>query len=242
MNRSLNNQKKGGNIGCIGALLGTLAVVLCTVVYSVISSLIANAVISARFKGEAACALLTLSFTAIAVSFVLYEIVFICFELARAKKDDKDGAGTKKMFRIVLPVCIFASLLFSVVSANTYTELNDDSIKKVCFVAYKKYSWEDGSDVMRYTLACSAEGQLTYTVTMKDGEKIEILNSVNSCSDEFKEKYENLYGYAAHLTESFESSDYIIEGKIIGEEYMSNIYKNDPKIWTHIEKIIDHGG
>lgn len=242
MNRSINNQKKSNNIGCLGALLGTLAVLVCTVIYSVISSLIANAIISARFKGEDACALLTLSFTAIAVSFVLYEIIFICFELARAKKDEKDGAGAKKLFRIVLPVCIGASLLFSIISANTYTKLADNSISKVCFVEYKEYSWENRSDVMRYTLACSAEGQLTYTVTMKDGQKIEILNSVNSCSDEFKEKYENLYGYAAHLTESFESSDYIIEGKIIGEEHMNNFYKNDPKIWKHIEKIIDQGG
>lgn len=240
MNRYIKNTPKSNNIGCLSAILGTLAVVVCTVIYAVVSSLVSNVIVSARLGSAPACALLSLSFIAIVVSFVLYEVIFICFELARAKKNESDGASAKRMLKIVAPVCICLSLLMSVVSANTYTKLTDNSLSKVCFAEYKTYSWSDRNDVMRYTLACSSDGNLTYTLTMKDGEKFEIFGSVNSCSDSFIEEYENLYGYAAHLSERFQNSEYIIEGKVIGAEYMESFYKDArPEIWVHLETIIN---
>lgn len=238
----MNNRSKNNNIGCFTAILGTVVVLLCTVIYAVISSLICNFTISTRFGQEIACALLPISFTVISISFVLYEIIFISYELTKVKKDAPDGASIKKAFRLLAPVCITISLIMSVVSANTYTKLGEDSIEKICFAKYESYSWNERSDVMRYTLACTPEGNLTYTLTMKDGEKIELFGSVNSCSDKFIEKYENLYGYAAYLCETFKDSEYIIEGKIIGEEYMESLYKeSNPDIWKYLEQMINEG-
>ncbi len=233
------NNNKNNNIGCLGAILGTLVVVVCVVIYAVLSSLICNVTVSARLGGEIACALLPLSMTVIVISFVLFEVIFIAYELAKIKGNDADGAAMKKLFRIVTPICIGLSLLLAVFHANTYTKLTEDSVSKVCFTEYKSYSWSERNDVMRYTLACDADGNLTYTLTMKDSEKIELFSSVNSCSDEFIEKHENLYGYAAYLTEEFNKGEYIIEGKVIGEEHMEKHYKDlQPKIWKHLETII----
>ena len=179
MQNNLRKPQKSNNIGCLTAILGTLIVIVCTVVYAIVSSLICNVIMSARFKGEIACALLPIAFTVILISFVLYEIVFICLELSKEKKNDPKSAPLRKLLRIAIPACIGISLLLSIVSANTYTKLDEDRISKVCFAEYKSYSWDGRNDVMRYTLACSPEGQLAYTLTMKDGEKIELFGSAN---------------------------------------------------------------
>ena len=227
------------NRGCLSAILGTLIVLLAVGAYAVLSSLISNALISTRFGSDASCALLSLSFTAISVSFVLYEAIFIVWEIKGSKSGDADAVKLKKIFRIVCVACICLSLLLAVFSANTFTRLDEDSVSKVCFVEYKTYTWEDRNDVLSYSLSCDSEGRLSYLVTMKDGEAVELFASVNSCSDEFIERYENLYGYAAYITQEFKNSEFIIEGKISGKEYMEKFYKDDkPEIWKHLEIII----
>ena len=126
------------NRGCLSAILGTLIVIFAVGAYAVLSSLISNAVISTRFERDAACALLSLSFTAISVSFVLYEVIFIVWEIKTSKSGDADAARLKKIFRIVCVACICLSLMLAVFSANTFTRLDGDSVSKVCFVEYKK--------------------------------------------------------------------------------------------------------
>lgn len=235
----MNKNSKNNNLGCLGAALGTLVVIICVVIYAVLSSLICNVTVSAKLGDEIACALLPFSMTIIVISFVLFEAIFISYELAKIRKNNSDGAKMKKLFRIVTPICIALSLLLAIFHANTYTKLNENSVSKVCFTEYKSYSWDERNDVMRYTLACDASGNLTYTLTMKDGKKIELFGSVNSCSDAFIEKHENLYGYAAYLCKTFKNSDYIIESRIMGEEYMEKLYKNShPDIWKYLEQII----
>ena len=75
---------------------------------------------------------------------------------------------------------------------------------------------------------------------MKDGERIELFGGVNSQSDSFSKEYGNPYGYAAYLTKEFRNSEYIIDERITGEEYMEQFYKKSyPEIWTHLESIIN---
>ena len=234
------NKNKTKNLGCLATLLGTLAVLVATVIYAVISSLICNLILTSRFASETVCALLPLSVTVIGVAFVLFEIAFFLLFLAKAKAGESEGKKLKKLFRTAAPICIGVALLLSIVSANTYTKLTDASISKVCFTEYKSYTWKDRNDVLRFTLACDENGSLTYTVTMKDGERIELFGGVNSQSDSFAEKYGNPYGYAAYLTKEFRNSEYIIDERITGEEYMERFYKESyPEIWTHLESIIN---
>ena len=222
-------------------ILGTLVVIVATVVYAIVSSLINNLFVSLRLGESADCALLPMTMTGITVAFVLFEIVFVLWLVKKGRKGSEDEKRTALIFRIALITALAASLLFACVGANTYTRLSDDSISKVVFIEQKIYKWNDKNNVMRYTLACSSEGSLSYTVTMKDGEKIELFGSVNSCTEEFIEKYENLYGYAAYLSNEFESSENaIIEGRIIGAEYMEKYYKDtDSVIWKYLNQIIN---
>lgn len=210
------------------------------IVYAVLSSFINRWIIGARFGDSASCALLPLSIAGLTVAFVLYEAIFIVRLIKFGNAED--DAKAKKVSRIVTVSCISLSFLFAIFSANTFTRLNDDSISKVCFAETQRYEWSERCDVLRYSLSCDANGALSFTVTMKDGEKIEILGSVNSCSKAFTDKYGNLYGYSAHLSEQFDKSEFIIEKSVTGVENMEKFYKDtDSEIWPFLANIIgDH--
>lgn len=161
-----------------------------------------------------------------------------------SSRSGDEGGKTARLFRIVLVAAICLSLLFALISANTYTKLGENSISKVCFVTQKEYKWNERNDVLRYTFACDASGGLTYSITMKDGNVIDIFGTQTSLSDSFKEKYEtdrvNLLKYAADLSEQFDNCDFIIEKKVIGTEYMEKFYKAEgSEIWVQIERIIN---
>ncbi|MBE6584828.1 MAG: hypothetical protein E7649_07660 [Ruminococcaceae bacterium] len=231
-----NDQKKQGS-GCISWLLGTALVIVGVVVYAVISSFINRWFLSARFGDLAACALLPLSLTGLTVAFVLYEAIFI----VRLVKfgNDADNAKAKRVSMIVTVASIALSLVFAVFSANTFTKLSEDSISKVCFVQTKSYQWNERCDVQRYALSCDANGTLSFSVTMKDGERIELWGEVNSCSQAFTDKYGNLYCYAAYLSEQFGQSQYIIESTVTGVEHMQKHYRDtNSEIWPQLERII----
>ena len=233
---------KNKNIGCFSGILGTLAVVVGVGIYILVSSLFNRIFVSARFGNDAACALLNLSTIGITVAFVLYEIIFLAWFLKKCRQAQGNDAQTnrfKKLFVTVLIVCIAASLIFAVVSANTLTECRDDSISSVCFVTTKEYRWDTRCDILRYSLSCSPEGALSFKITMKDGKSFDIINSVNSCTAEFIEMYENLYGYAAYLDGQLTNSEYIIDFSVSGVEYMEKYYRDAyPEIWKYLDTII----
>ncbi|MBQ4091233.1 MAG: hypothetical protein IJC64_02830 [Clostridia bacterium] len=236
MNNINNSPKKRGG-GCLSWLLGTVLVIVGVIVYAVLSSFLNRWLIGARLGNNAACALLPLSLTGLTVAFVLYEAIFIVHLIKFG--NDKDDAKAKKVSRIVTAACICLSLLFAIFSANTFTRLDESSITKVCFVETKTYQWTERCDVQKYALSCSAEGVLSFTVTMKDGEVIDLIGTVNSCTPEFTEKYGDLYGYAAHLAQSFDNGEFIIEKSVSGIENMEKFYKdtNSP-VWDSLKIII----
>ena len=242
-------------MGCGAGILGTLLVLVGVVLHALISTFIYRVFISARFGDEVACALLTLTYTGFAVSFVLYEVIFIVWQVRTSQRvTDKSSCidgGKKPLDKIVLWVmigCILLSLIFSVFAANTFTELREDSISKVCFVATKEYRWDNRCDVLRYTLTCDQSGALNFSITMKDGEVIELLGTSYSHSDTFAEMYRtsevDLLSYIADLTDAFDSSDYIIERSVnsVTIENAKTIYSNDENralIWEQIQRIIE---
>jgi len=247
LNRNLyRNTKKSNNKGCISGILGTLVVVAGIIAYAIIASLVNRLVIGWRLGNSVACALMTNTFTGMTVAFILYEAIFIVWQvkLSKAAAGVPDEKGTMaKIFRWVFIGCVSLSLILSFVFANTYTELREDSIAKVTFVTTKEYNWEEDNVVSRYTFACDAEGGLTFKVSMKDGETIDILGVVSSLTPEFKEKYNtdkvNLMAYAAHLSEEFDTSEFIIEKRVNGIEYMEKHYKeSSPELWEQIYRII----
>ncbi len=226
---------KNNNKGCLTGILGTLAVAVGVVLFSLFSSFVNKLFISTRFANNADCALLPLSLMIIGAAFVLFEVIFIIWQIWLGSRGGEKESKIKRVFLIVSVICLSLILLLPIVSACTYTKLSENTISKVCFVQYKSYDLE--KEMSRCTLACDEGGKLTFTVTMTDGEKIELLGTVNSCGTGFIDKYENLYGYAAYLSEMLSSKGY--PPRIIGEEYMTSYKEAHPEVWTHLEKIIE---
>ncbi len=242
------NNHKNKNKGCVSGILGTLLVFAGVAAFAVLNSLLGRLFTSLRYGDEAVCTIFTFSMTAIGIAFFLYEIIFIMWQIkltVTASGDQENAQRMSKAFKIVLPVCIALSLLVAVFSANTYTELKEDSISKVCFVKTEEYRWDETrNDVSRYVFSCDENASLTFNIIMKDGEVISLVGGVNSLTDSFKEKYDtsnaNLLAYAADLTEKFGSSGYLIDKKLEGAEHMEKYKDNNPSAWIYIEKIIEN--
>ena len=237
---------KKNNKGCFSGVIGTIFVVLGVGAYAVISSLFNRAFVGEAFGNEIACGLMTKWLTGVGIAFILYEAIFILWEFDLLKKakcnfDEKKG---KRILLAIALICICASLLIGVVFANTYIECREDSISKVCFAPTKEYRWDTRCDVLRYSLSCDQNGSLTFNITMKDGEVVELLGNVTSVSESFNNKYGtdkvNLLSYAAYLSEEFEASEFIIEKSISGKEFMEKFYNNSERaeIWKCLELII----
>ena len=256
-----NNKNSGSSLGCGAGFLGTIFVLLGVALHAILSSLIAKAFIGSRFAGDVACAVLTLTITNIIVAFALYEIVFIVWQVRAAQRinekkssllrptvTENEKKQMDKVFIIVLIVCIALSLAFSVVNANTFTCLKEDSISTVVFTTTKEYRWDgEKCDVLRYAFACDESGGLTFKITMKDGKVFDLLGGVTSLSDGFAEKYNtdkvNLLAYVADLSEQFDSSEFIIERSVTDAtvENAKKAYENNTDnalIWEQIQRII----
>ncbi len=212
-----------------------MCIIIGVVIYAVVSSLVNNLFISLRFGDASACALLSLSFAGIIVAFIAFDVIFIVWQLKLFRRGEESEAKFNKIFKVTLAVCLSMVLLFPIISANTFTMLDDSSFSKVFFTEYRKY--DISTDITHATLACDANGNLTYTVTMRDRETIELFGSVNSCGSGFIEDYENLYGYAAYLTTRLSENGQAI--RVMGKEYMESNYKDShPEIWKYLEEMI----
>lgn len=228
-------EQKKKNPGCMSGILGTVFVLLGVVAYTIISLLL-NRIFTAN-TGESSCTIIPLYFTGITVAFVLYEIIFIAWQikLTNLVQEKSDPTRFNKILKIVAISCICLSLIFAIVVANTYTVCTNDSIKKVCFVTTREYKW---NNVSRFILSCDESGSLEYTIKMKDGEVIELFNNVNTCSQEFLDEHKSLSGYAAFLTEQFRNSGFIIDEQIVGKEYFQKVRDSNPDVWENLNKII----
>ena len=235
-------------MGCGSGILGTLIVIVGVVVFAVISSLINSLFAKARFGGEVACGLYSLSIIAIIVAFVLYEVAFILWQLRAAKRASGQTDGMKdltKLTKIVTVAAILLSLLFSAVSANVFTKCSDKSISKVVLFSSKEYRWDDRCDVLCYNFSCDTDGNATFTVMMTDGEVIDLFGATSSVSDSFKERFKadevSLWGYAAYLAEEFASSGHYIEARITGEANLEKVKSNAPALYPYMKRIVDIG-
>lgn len=238
---------KNKNKGCISGVLGTALVILGIVVYAVISSLLNRLFVGAAHGNAVACALMTKWLVGVGIAFILYEAIFILwqFDVLKKSKPVQDNTGhNKKTFRIIVAACICASLVFGIVFANTYIDCREESISKVCFVTTKEYKWTDRNDVRRYSLSCDESGGLSFKITMKDGEIVELFGHVTSVTESFENKFHttnvNLLSYAAYLSNQFDTSEFVIEKQVSGVEYMERYYKEqNPDVWNLLEGIIN---
>lgn len=103
----------------------------------------------------------------VVIAFVLFEGVFLYWQISAGMKASgrADPEKMKRILGIVIAACLVLTACVALFCANTYTELSEDSISKVCFVTTKEYRWDDErNDVRSYTFECDENGNLSFTV------------------------------------------------------------------------------
>ena len=125
--------------------------------------------------------------------------------------------------------------MFPFIYANTYTQFDGETITKKALIGKTEYTTEN---VNGYSLICNDEG-LKFTISMRDGESFEIFNADTLISPKFNEKYESMFGYAAYLSDIYDSRESIVRKKVSGREKMESTYKESyPDVWKYLESII----
>ena len=250
----LNNfDKKKKGVGFGSTTLGTLIVIGAVVVYGIVSLLLCNLFASIHFGDEVGGALMTFWLASVGIAFILGEVVFIIGQVKLAMTASRKGEIEKitKAFRIALISSVALSFLLAIFTANNFIELKNDSISEVVFVTTKEYRWDkDDNDISSYSLVCDENGSLSFTVTIKGGKEISLLDSVNSLSEAFKKEHVNCLGYAAHLTEAFKGNELnTIEPKISDSTIKNaeKLYRDSDNeankiTWEMIERILNASG
>lgn len=236
--------------GFLSALIGTLAVLAGAFAAMLITAYIAGVIINSSIKDSATFISLSIPTAAVFLAyFVLFEVLFFKwqFRLSLEAKNSKPSLMAsqndaiispekfKKISRVLTIVVICLCLLFPFIYTNTYTQFDGEVITKRALVTKTEYTTDS---VNGYSLICNDEG-MKFTISMKDGESFEIFNADSLISPKFNEKYESMFGYAAYLSDVYDSREKIVRKKVSGKDKMESTYKESyPEVWKYLEEII----
>ena len=237
--------------GFLSAFVGTLAVLAGSFAAMLLTAFLAGVIINSSIKDSATFISLSIPTAAVFLAyFVLFEVLFFKwqFRLSLEEKSSKPSLMTsqaeapispekfKKISRVLTVIVLCLCLLFPFIYANTYTQFDGETITKKALIGKTEYTTEN---VNGYSLICNDEG-LKFTISMRDGESFEIFNADTLISPKFNEKYESMFGYAAYLSDIYDSRESIVRKKVSGREKMESTYKESyPDVWKYLESIIN---
>ena len=236
--------------GFLSALIGTLAVLAGAFAAMLITALIAGVIINSSIKDSATFISLSIPTAAVfLVYFVLFEVLFFKwqFRLSLEEKSSKPSLLTSsadapispekfaKVSRVLTIVVICLCLLFPFIYVNTYTQFDGENITQRSLITKTEYTKDS---VNGYSLICNDDG-MKFTISMRDGKSFEIFTADSLISEKFNEKYESMFGYAAYLSDVYDSREAIVRKKVSGKDRMEKAYKEDhPDVWKYLEVII----
>lgn len=138
--------------------------------------------------------------------------------------EKKAGFGeTVATKAIAFAAGLLIALVIGFVMSLSLTVYSDSGVSVLSAGKTKNYTWKDCAS---YEIAPSVLGdRLSVVMYMKDGEKVKLLPSDLSFSEEFLSKYANVYDYAADACESLDSvgaEKTVRERKTIEGEFFEN--------------------
>lgn len=236
--------------GFLSALLGTLAVLAGAFAAMLITTLIGGVIINSSIKESATFVSFSIPTAAVFLAyFVLFEVLFFKWQfrlsleaksvkptlMASQEESPISPEKFKKISLALTVIVICLCLVFPFIYANTYTRFDGDVITKKSLITKTEYTTES---VNGYSLICNDEG-MKFTISMRDGESFEIFNADSIISPKFNEKYESMFGYAAYLSDVYDSREKIVRKKVSGKDRMEKSYKEShPDVWKYLEAII----
>ena len=236
--------------GALSVIIGTLAVIAAAFAAMFATAFIAGLIINAMIKDSPSFIILSIPTVAVfSVYFVLFEVLFFKWQFklslkAREAKPrlmasmEEEPISTEKFQKIssaltIVVVCL--CLIFPAIYMGSYTKFDGEVITQKTLFVEKEYTTEN---VNGYSLLCDSDG-MRFTISMRDGKSYELFNSDSLISPAFNERYESMFGYAAYLSDIYDSQERIIRKRVSGADRMKEVYEKDhPDVYKYLEKII----
>ena len=236
--------------GSLSVIIGTLAVIAAAFAAMFVTAFVAGLIINAMIKDSPSFVILSIPTVAVfSVYFVLFEILFFKWQFklsleARSSKTrlmssmDEEPISPEKFKKIssaltVIVVCL--CLVFPAIYMSSYTEFDGETVTQKTLFIKKDYTT---ANVNGYSLLCDDDG-MRFTISMRDGKSYELFNADSLISPAFNEKYESMFGYAAYLSDVYDSQERIIRKRVSGADRMKEVYEeNHPDVYKYLEQII----
>ena len=254
MSRMLQNRfgdkPKSNKKGCLFLIVGSLLALLATGVYVLVVAKMTGIVIEARHGGEVAYALMKSVTPSYGIAMLcFYGILAVWYftpnedELQKQNeglapmlgKKPRSSALSKSTLWMITAGLLLASVITGAVAVNHYRLVTTEGVSEYFFVETKSYEWKQ---VTSYTVDCDNDNDgLSLTLTMRDGKKYEILQGVNSTTEEFDAIYTSVTHFACDLDQKM--ADLQIPRNVRHVERAAQLYKNHP-LWPYVKALIGY--
>jgi hypothetical protein len=249
--KQLNNKKKKKirRKGFLFIAVGAVLITLASFVYVLLVSFLTGAVIEARHGDEVAYALMSVvtpSYGYVSLFFIAILAIWAFVPTEEELKKQNQGLSpmlgqkqseglSKRSLWLITGGLVAAVVVTGAISVNTYKLITPDGIRSYFFVETKSYEWKQ---VTGYTIDCENENDgLSVTFTMRDGKQIEILQGVNSTTEQFDEKYTSVTHFAYDLDQRMVELQVPRNARHV--ERAAKLYK-DTTLWPYVSKLIGY--
>ncbi len=253
MNQLLNNRvgqkKKSNRKGCLFLIVGSLVALLATGLYVLAVSYMTGVIIQARHGGEVAYALMSIVTPSYGIAMLcFYGILAVWYftpteeELRRQNQGlapmlgqkQASEALSKRTLWLITAGLLLAAFITGTVAVNSYKLVTPEGVSTYFFAETKRYEWKQ---VTSYTIDSDDDDGLSVTFTMRDGKQYEILQGVNSTTEEFDELYTSVTHFAADLDEDMVALQ--VPRNVRHMERSVRLYK-DTQLWPYVSRLIGY--
>lgn len=236
--------------GALSVILGTLAVIAAAFAAMFVTAFVAGLVINAIIKDSSSFVILSIPTVAVfSAYFVLFEVLFFKWQfrlslesraskprlMASMQEEPISPEKFKKISSVLTIIVVCLCLVFPAIYMSSYTRFDGEVITQKTLFVEKEYTTDN---VNGYSLICDSDG-MRFTISMRDGKSYELFNADSLISGKFNQKYESMFGYAAYLSDVYDSREKIVRKRVSGSERMKEVYEKDhPDVYKYLEQII----
>ena len=254
MSRMLQNRfgdkPKSNKKGCLFLIVGSLLALLATGIYVLVVAKLTGVVIESRHGGEVAYALMKTVTPSYGIAMLFFYGILAVWYFTPTEEEIKkqneglapmlgerrrDDSLPKSTLWMITAGLLLGAVITGAVAVNSYRLVTTEGISEYFFVETKSYEWKQ---VTSYTVDCDNDSDgLSLTFTMRDGKKYEILQGVNSTTNEFDAAYTSVTHFACDLDQKM--ADLQVPRNVRHVERAAQLYKNHP-LWPYVETLIGY--
>ena len=254
MSRMLQNRfgdkPKSNKKGCLFLIVGSLLALLATGIYVLVVAKLTGMVIESRHGGEVAYALMKSVTPSYGIAMLFFYGILAVWYFTPTEEEIKkqneglapmlgerrrDDSLPKSTLWMITAGLLLGAVITGAVAVNSYRLVTTEGISEYFFVETKSYEWKQ---VTSYTVDCDNDSDgLSLTFTRRDGKKYEILQGVNSTTNEFDAAYTSVTHFACDLDQKM--ADLQVPRNVRHVERTAQLYKNHP-LWPYVKTLIGY--